>query len=463
MIVPPKPASRAGRFAFWRYVRAFRRDILSANPERLYRAKMAELRIPFLHTFLVNDPALVRRVLHEAPQEFPKSPRMVAGLEPLLGQGVFLSNGTLWQRQRRIIDPAFEGGRLRDTYPAILAAAQAAVARLAALAGQGPVDVEPEMSHATADAIFRTLFSMPIEDATASAVYHSFRAYQATQPLLNLAAFLPLPRWMPRFHRRSTLREAQRIRALTRSLVEGRRAAIARGDAPDDLATKIMTTPDPLDGRHFDDGEMVDQVAVFFLAGHETSASALGWALYLLALDPDLQGELAEEARCELGAAPEFSAVSRLKRARDVFREALRLYPPVPMMVRQAECPQQFRGRAVPKGAQVVLSPWHLGRHQGLWTDADAFCPARWQTPEGKAAARDGFLPFSAGPRVCPGAGFAMVEGPLMLALLARAFVLVPVSGRAPRPVAQLTVRAEGGIWLTLTPRVADSAFLPPE
>lgn len=453
MIVPPKPASRRGRFAFWRYVRAFRRDILSANPERLYRAKMAELRIPFLHTFLVNDPALVRRVLTEAPQAFPKSPRMAAGLEPLLGQGVFLSNGALWQRQRRIIDPAFEGGRLRDTYPAILAAAQAAVARLAALAGQGPVNVEPEMSHATADVIFRTLFSMPIEDATASAVYRSFRAYQGTQPLLNLAAFLPLPRWMPRFHRRSTLREARRIRALTAELVAARRVQIAEGRAPDDLATKIMTTPDPLDGRLFDDAEMVDQVAVFFLAGHETSASALGWALYLLALDPALQADLADEARRELGPTPEFSAVSRLKRARDVFREALRLYPPVPMMVRQAACPAEFRGRTVPEGAQVVLSPWHLGRHQALWTDADAFCPARWQTPEGKAAARDGFLPFSAGPRVCPGAGFAMVEGPLMLALLARAFVLEPVAGREPRPVAQLTVRAEGGIWLQLTPR----------
>ncbi|MBN8293885.1 cytochrome P450 [Rhodobacter sp. NTK016B] len=452
-MLPPKPASRDGRFAFWRYLRAFRRDILSANPERLYRAKMAEFRLPFLHTFLTNEPALWRRVLIEDPADFPKSPRMAAGLEPLLGQGVFLSNGALWQRQRRIIDPAFEGGRLRDTFPAMLAAGQAAVARLGALAGDTPVEIEAQMSHATADVIFRTLFSVPIEDAVASGVYAAFRDYQRTQPLLNLAAFLPLPRWMPRFHRRTTRRAARRIRDQIRQLVKARRIAIAEGRAPDDLATKIMTMADPLDGRGFDDDEMVDQVAVFFLAGHETSASVLGWALYLLALDPELQEAVAQEAASVLGAAPDFGAVSRLKQARDVFREALRLYPPVPMMVREAGCPVTFRGRRVGKGAQVVISPWHLGRHQDIWDAPDAFCPARWQSAEGRAAARDGFIPFSAGPRACPGAGFAMIEGPLMLAQIARAFRITPAPGPAPVPVAQLTVRARDGIRLTLALR----------
>jgi len=452
-IVPPKPPSRDGRFAFLRYVRAFRRDILSANPERLYRAKMAEFRIPLLHTFLVNEPPLWRHVLNERPQDFPKSPRMAAGLEPLLGQGVFLTNGAQWERQRRIIDPAFEGGRLRDTYPAMLAAGQATVARLAALADGPPVEVEAQMSHSTADVIFRTLFSMPIEDETAQAVFRAFRCFQGTQPLLNLGAFLPLPRGVPRLHRRATLRAARRIRALTGALVDQRRRAIAAGTAPDDLATKIMTTRDPETGQTFGDAEMVDQVAVFFLAGHETSASVLGWALYLLALDPALQGRLAEEAARELGEAPDFAAVSRLKLARDVFREALRLYPPVPMMVRQAACPAEFRGRAVEPGAQVVVSPWYLGRHQGIWDDPDAFCPARWATPEGRAAAREGFIPFSAGPRVCTGAGFAMIEGPLLLALMARSLTFEPVAGRVPQPEAQLTVRSRGGIWLQIRHR----------
>ena len=453
LIVPPKPPSRAGGFGFLRYVRAFRQDILSANPARLYRAKMAEFRIPFLHTFLINDPALWRRVLTEDAADFPKSPRLVAGLEPLLGQGVFLTNGAVWERQRRIIDPAFEGGRLRDTFPAMLAAAQSSVARLAAVADGQPVEVEAQMSHATADVIFRTLFSVPIEDAAASAVFHEFRRFQGTQPLLNLAGFLPLPRWMPKFHRRATLKSARRIRSLIRDLVEARRHAIAAGTAPDDLATKIMTTTDPQTGETFGDAEMIDQVAVFFLAGHETSASALGWALYALALDRDVQRQVAEEADQVLGDAPDFSAATRLKYARDVFKEALRLYPPVPMLVREATCPAEFRGRNVPKGAQAVISPWYLGRHEGLWQDADAFCPARWSTPAGKAAARDGFLPFSAGPRVCTGAGFAMIEGPLLLATLARRFHFEIIKSRPPVPVAQLTVRSGTGIWLKITPR----------
>ena len=457
--VPPKPAARRDGFSLLRYVRAFRRDILSANPARLYRAKMAEFRIPFLHTFLLNQPPLWRHVLTEHPQDFPKSPRMAAGLEPLLGQGVFLTNGAQWQFQRRIIDPAFEGGRLRDTFPAMLAAAQACVARLERMDGHAPVEMEAQTSHATADVIFRTLFSMPIEDKTASAVFQEFRTFQGTQPLLNLAAFLPLPRWMPRFHRPGTLRAARRIRALTRDLVTARRLAITQGTAPDDLATKIMTTADPVTGSRFDDDQMVDQVAVFFLAGHETSASALAWALYLLALDPATQDAVANEARQVLGnapvPAPEFAAVSRLKLARDVFRETLRLYPPVPMMVRQAACPVRFRSRAVPRGAQAVVSPWYLGRHEALWDQPDAFCPGRWQTQEGRSAARDGFLPFSAGPRVCPGAGFAMVEGPLLLAMLARRLRFSTVEGRAPRPVAHLTVRSATGIWLKIERRSA--------
>jgi len=449
-IVPPKPAARAEKVSLWGYIRLFRRDVLSANPARLYRAKMAEFRTPFFTSYLVNEPALWKLVINERPQDFPKSERMRAGLEPVMGNSVFQANGAEWERQRRIIDPAFEGGRLRDSFPAILAAAQAAVARL----GQGGrVEVEERMSHAAADVIFRALFSVPIGDSAASAVFHAFRAHQATQPLLNLAGFLPLPRWFPRFHRRATLKTARLIRALITTMCERRATEIAAGTAPDDLATKIMTTADPLTGQRFDTGEMVDQVATFFLAGHETSASALAWTLYLIALDPELQTRLATEAEDVLGDTPGFGAVSRLKLARDVFREALRLYPPLPMLVRQSARPECFRGRDVNPGAQVVVSPWYLGRHENLWDDPDAFCPARWQTPEGRASARDGFIPFSAGPRACTGAGFAMIEGPLMLSMLAQRFTFAPVVGHEPVPVAFLTVRARDGIWLDIALR----------
>lgn len=294
-MTPPKPAARPDRVSLWRYVKLFRQDILSAQPARLYRAKMAEFRTPFFRSYLLNQPELVKTVLKDRPMDFPKSDRIGEGLRPLLGESVFLTNGDTWQRQRRIIDPAFEGGRLRETYPAMWDAAQSALARLTARAGQ-KVEIEEIASHAAADVIFRTLFSIPIEDEIAQEVFHEFRAYQRSQPILNLAAFVPVPRWMPRFFRRDTKAAALRIRGLIARLTEDRQRAIAAGTAPDDLATKIMTTRDPETGQTFSAEEMVDQVAIFFLAGHETSASALGWALYLLATHPDWQDRVAAEA-----------------------------------------------------------------------------------------------------------------------------------------------------------------------
>ena len=449
-MLPPKPAARPEKVSLWRYLKLFRRDILSAQPAKLYHAWMAEFRTPFFRSYLINDPALIRRVLNENPDDFPKSGRIGAGLRPLLGNAVFLTNGAVWKQQRRIIDPAFEGGRLRDTFPAMLAAGQAAVDRMARQATGDPVEIEQQTSHAAADVIFRTLFSIPIEHAIAGQVFDQFKAYQRSQPILNLAAFIPGPRWMPRFFKAETKRTARAIRALIRQLVAGRLAEINAGTAPDDLATKIMSTADPLTGARFDETEMVDQVAIFFLAGHETSASALAWTLYLLALYPDWQDRAAAEAVQFNGA---FSELSRLKLTRDIFRESLRLYPPVPMMVRQTTTPQDFRGRVVKPGAQVVLSPWHLHRHDRIWDNPDGFDPLRWGTDAGRACARDAFMPFSSGPRVCTGAGFAMVEGPLLLTMLLRRFRFEPVTGRDPVPVAHLTVRARDGIWLRITPR----------
>ncbi len=452
MTLPPKPAARPDKVSLWRYMKLFRADILSAQPARLYRAWMAEFRTPFFRSYLVNDPSLVKRVLHERPDDFPKSDRIGAGLRPLLGNSVFLTNGETWKRQRRIIDPAFEGGRLREVFPAIHAAGAAAVTRIATQANDAPIDIEPETSHAAADVIFRTLFSIPIENAVATEVFEEFRRYQRSQPILNLAAFVRGPRWMPRFFGKDTRDSARKIRNLIAKLVEARQVEIAAGTAPDDLATKILTTKDPQTGQGFDADEMVDQVAIFFLAGHETSAAALSWALYLLATHPDWQDSVATEAT-QLTA--DFSSVSRLKITRDVFREALRLYPPVPMMVRETTCPEEFRDRPVKPGAQVVLSPWHLHRQNRLWDNPDGFDPTRWGTENGKSCQRDAFIPFSAGPRVCTGAGFAMIEGVVLLAQLLRAYRFEAMPDRVPQPVAHLTVRTAHGMWLRFVPRAA--------
>ncbi|WP_439156542.1 cytochrome P450 [Yoonia sp.] len=448
--LPPKPAVRPDKVSLWRYMRLFRRDILSAQPARLYGAWMAAFRTPFFRSYLINDPALIRRVLHERPEDFPKSDRIGAGLRPLLGDSVFLTNGETWKRQRRIIDPAFEGGRLRDAFPAIMAAGDSAVNRWAALADDTPQEIEALTSHLAADVIFRTLFSIPIEDAMARDVFAAFQAYQRVQPLLNLAAFVPGPRWMPRFYPPGTQRHATEIRRLITALTAARLDQVNAGTAPDDLATKIMTTNDPQTGTGFTLPEMVDQVAIFFLAGHETSASALSWALYLMARYPDWQDQVAEEADNFDGA---FADLSKLKITRNVFRETLRLYPPVPMMVRETTRPEVFRSRRVRSGAQVVLSPWHLHRHTRFWNAPDAFDPERWTDEASRAATRDAYLPFSAGPRVCTGAGFAMIEGVVLLARILRHYRVAIVDGSEPIPVAHLTVRSRDGIWLRFAAR----------
>lgn len=446
MIIPPKPPARQGDASVWQYLRLFRRDILSAQPARLYGAWMAEYRTALFHSVLLNQPELVRRVLNERPEDFPKSDRIASGLRPLLGNSVFLTNGDLWRAQRRLIDPAFEGGRLRDTFPAMFAAGEAAVARMT----PGTHDIEPITSFAAADVIFRSLFSIPIETQIARDVFDQFRAFQRAQPLLNLGALVKLPKWMPRLIPPRAHKNAKAIRGLIAQMTSERIAAIAEGTAPDDLATKILNARDPETNAGFDETVMIDQVAIFFLAGHETSASALAWALYLLACAPEWQERVADEAE---GLSAEFDTVSKLKISRDVFREALRLYPPVPMMVRENLCPETMRDRRFAPGRMMVISPFHLHRHTRIWDAPDAFDPARWQTEAGKSSARNAYIPFSSGPRVCPGAGFAMIEGPLLLSMLVRAFQFAPVADEIPQPVAHLTIRARDGIKLQMRKR----------
>lgn len=454
MTLPPKPKSRPRKVSLWQHAKLFRKDILSAQPEHLYGAWMAEFRTPFFRSYMVNEPELVKTVLNESLTTFPKSSRIRDGLASLLGNSLFLSSGEDWAHQRRIVDPAFEGGRLREVFPMMWDCATAAVERLEAQINDGPVEVEGITSHVAADVIFRTLFSLPITDETASGVFDEFKDYQRSMPFANMSSLLPRLKWLPSFASKRSKETADVIRGLIRKLTSERRAAIEAGTAPDDLATKIMTTPDPETGKCFDTEEMVDQVAIFFLAGHETSASALAWSLYMLAQFPEWQDKVAAEALEVID--PEtayFSTVSKLRISRDVFRETMRLYPPVPATVREAACPVKFRNRNIKKGSQIILSAWHLHRHTKIWDQPDAFDPTRFHTKEGKQCMRDAYIPFSAGPRVCPGSGFAMLEGPLILSMLVRSCRFELVKERPAVPIAHLTLRSKDGIWLKVTKR----------
>ena len=175
---PPKPAARPDRISLWQYGRLFRKDILSAQPDRLYRAWMAEFKTPFFRSYLVNQPDLIAEILKSRSKSFPKSDRVGEGLRPLLGDSVFLTNGAQWERQRRIIDPAFEGGKLRRSFGPMWDAGEAALDRLETRQDT-PLEIEAETSHVAADVIFRTLFSIPIEDDLASRSSRSFGTISA--------------------------------------------------------------------------------------------------------------------------------------------------------------------------------------------------------------------------------------------------------------------------------------------
>jgi len=329
-VIPPKPRHREGNVWFWKHLKMFKSDIFMAQPHKLYRAWMAAMRLPRFWSYFVNDPKVLRVVLKDRPDNFPKSEIINATLRSLLGTGVFVSNGALWKHQRRIIDPAFEGGKLRHNFQSMVDVGSDAVARLKAKAGHS-IEIEEEASQIAADIIFRTLFSIPITDQIASDTFHSFRKYQRSQPLVNVGSLFAIKRLVPVFQRKATKRAALEIRSHLTKLTQDRAKALSEGTAPDDLATKIMTNVDPETGTSFSEAEMVDQVAIFFLAGHETSASALAWALYLLALDQPTQ----DSARAEVDALDgdlTFKDLSRLEFTRDVFRETLKKPKNVPAM-----------------------------------------------------------------------------------------------------------------------------------
>ncbi len=446
----PKPASRPEGIGVIKRIGLFRRDMFSSQPARLYRAWMAQVRVPFYRSFLVNQPELVRRVLIDEAGNFPKSEVLSDTLRPLLGDSIFATNDAQWRAQRDIINPAFKGCP-RQAFSCMREAGEAAIERLSMHADSQPVEMEFVTSFLAADIIFRTLFSVPLPSETAEKVFQSFREYQKTQPLWSIPALLKLPEWVPRFRSKAAGRHAGVIRRLLTDMVDARQKEIDNGTAPDDLATSLMTAKDPKTGHRFSKAEMVDQVAIFFLAGHETAASALAWAFYLLAMDEGVQDRVAAEARL-LSDPPHPADLSKLRFTKDVFHETLRLYPPVPMYLRDAAETTEFRGCPVPAGSMVIVSPWHLQRHERLWDRPDEFDPYRWQTDNGKARKRDAFIPFSAGPRVCPGAGFGRIEGVLMLAMFLKEFRF-ETTDAVPVPVAHLTVRSADGIYLRITPR----------
>jgi cytochrome P450 len=403
--------------------------------------------------FLVSDPPLVRQLLVDQVDRFPKHPFTLWLLEPLIGRGIFSVNGAEWARQRRLIDQAFQVAQLRQVLPLMQGAIQALVQRLE-LAGGGAVDIEAEMTLVTADVIVRTILSRPLEAAEAADILRSFQRYQHRAGRALVLRLLQLPGALLK---RYLARHAGTIRGWIAAVIEERLAAPAGSEPPRDLLQALLEAQDPETGSSFSAQELVDQVCTLFLAGHETSASALGMACYLLAQFPEAQQRLRLEVQAALAGQErplEFDDLRRLPYGTALFNETLRLYPPLSFFIREAAADGALGQSRCPLGALLAVSPWVIQRHEQHWSDPNAFRPERFlagsATVEERAWARDAWLPFGLGPRKCPGAAFALQEALLVLAELVRRQRLLPEPGHRPDLVGRLTLRSRNGIRLRL-------------
>ena len=321
-----------------------RRSWLDALYARSYHMRMGEVHLPGLDLYMVNEPALVKQVMDTQAEAFPKSNLLGEALKPLLGESIFTTSGEQWRKQRSMMDPAFAQARLNVAFPVMQAAVADMLTRLSALPDGAEYDLEVEMTHVTADIIFRTIFSTPMEGSDAKRIFTEFARFQAIAPRLMLPTIYGL-RWLvwPWDAWRSR-RAAAAIRGLLGQMIRPRFDAHRAGLPSDntDILQSFLDAKDEATGESFSLDELLDQVAMLFLAGHETSASALTWAAYLLANAPEVQERMHNEVVSRIAdRQPALADMRYLDLVRNVFRESLRLFPPVGFMARQsaAACP----------------------------------------------------------------------------------------------------------------------------
>lgn len=450
----PHPEQTSKLRMFWHA----RRSWMDALFERSYSMQMGEVHLPGVDLYMLNDIKEVKRVMQSEAQHFPKSHLLHESLEPLLGDSIFTTNGEQWQRQRTMMNPAFAQARVNVAFPRMLGAAQSMLERLDAVEEGQPYDIEIEMTHVTADIIFRTIFSKPMQGPDAHRIFEAFARYQSLAPKLMLPALFGA-RWltMP-WYRWQSNQAAREIRGLLHAMIKPRYEAHLKGEAEEqeDILAAFMQAKDPNTGEPFNEEELVNQVAMLFLAGHETSASALTWASYLLAQSPDIQQRAYEQVVEVVGdRLPQQADMKSFSQVWNIFRETLRLFPPVGFFAREnvQSCP--IRGKQLKERSTVVVAPWLLQRHRKWWKNPDAFDPDRFDRQEDKEAIKHAYMPFSMGPRVCLGAAFALQEAVLILACLLQRYEILPAAGHVPQPVGRLTIRSENGVRINLRKREA--------
>jgi len=406
--------------------------------ERVWRehGDVVQFPIPTPPSYLVTDPAAVDRVLRVNQRAYGKRTIQYSSLSLITGEGLLTADTEVWREQRRVVQPAFHPRQVERVADHVATAAARVDREWSALPPGAVVDVDETMMRAALEVVGSSLFGTDLSGDAATLV----DATLAGLAVVVARARNPLapPAWVP----------SPGNLALRRSLsaLDGAVAAMLA-----ERARRPGREPDMLDllveGLGGDEARVRDQVVTFLVAGHETVASALTWSWHLLDGDPEAARRLREEARSALGErAVTFADYARLPYARAVFDEALRLYPPAWLITRKSRADDELAGHHVPAGSLVVVSPWLVHRHPDLWPDPERFDPTRFVGTGASDPTATGYLPFGAGPRLCIGRDFSLVEGTLLLAALARTWQFEGVDRASVRTDPLVTVRPRDGL-----------------
>jgi cytochrome P450 len=447
-LVPPHPPRAPESMTALQRMAAIRESAIGTWGQRAYEEDIVRGRFLLHSSFILNTPDAIRHVLVDNYENYSRTPAGFRVLRPMLGEGLLIAEGRAWKHQRRTLAPAFTPRAVATLIPHMVAATDETVAKLRGVSA-GPVDLREIMQRMTLEIAGRTMFSFGM-DRHGAALRDFVMEYGerlARPHFLDLV----LPRGWPSPKDFSRARFRKRWTRFVGMLIAERRAAGKQEGAPArDLFDLMNAARDPETNEAFSDEQLGDQVATMILAGHETTATALFWSLYLLALDPVAQKQLAAEAR-QAGANGE-PDLDRLKFTRAVVDETMRLYPPAFLIARAALGADVIAGMPIRKNDVIVIAPWLLHRHEKLWRDPNAFVPERFLAPA-PPPDRFAYLPFGVGARVCVGAHFALVEATLALSRIIAAFRVTLLDKEPVMPIGVVTTQPDRSPMFHIAPR----------
>lgn len=452
--IPPHPPRLPGPPSPWTRLKLARRNFLEMWEDDAFETEFAASRIFMRKVFLCNSPDSVQFAFSLKNASFErKSAQMRHALQPLIGDGLFVSDGETWRKRRRIIAPIVHVSRLPEFAPIMVETAAETRDRWARL--QPPsIDALAEMAHLTAEIICRTIFGRQLGREHAHEIVEGFSDYQRVIDQIDLVSFLGLPEWFPRRYNTAVRRSVTRIH----SVLDGIIASYRSHEHGDEVSVigRLLDARDEDTGEPLSTDALRNEAAVLFMAGHETTANTLAWTWYLLSQAPEVESRLHAELDQVLGGRqPTVADLPRLVYTRAILEETLRLYPPVPILPREAVQEENYQGTRIPKGSLVLVVPWLLHRHRKLWDKPDHFIPDRFLPGNAGAPSKFAYIPFSIGPRICAGMSFGQQEAMLCLATLGQSFRLRLEPGREIKPVCRLTLRPEGGLRMRIEARVA--------